>query len=411
MNFLAKCTLLHSFRFAFPLILSAFSAFTPVFAGQETALSPNTKLIYSTARNPQWRPLDPFDYPEICGDLSCFDPRNAEWKLLIDIHEYHRKSLSHGGLVGHKVVATLLRLESLANSLRKLSSKSKYAKPGEAWFKNSGSSRYVSDTGLCYALNSVRNFQVNQHYLDSFREYEKLFYSDPVSISKKLRPVEVADLSVKIREFVLGSFVGLSLKGDRVDHAWNYNCVELRGFGANSPRRKLKTYFDISDDRKTATVTGKITYSFYDEFRLFLSRNPGIRTLAIQSYGGGVYAAMSAGRFLRLNRISTILGPTCFSACVYIYAGGVERISWSPDHLLGFHQASIDGKAVEKDDVVNRDSQRYYADMGVDPSWTHALRMSSAPEDMTTIPADESCKSGLSTYVHYGWLKQPECAR
>jgi hypothetical protein len=75
-------------------------------------------------------------------------------------------------------------------------------------------------------------------------------------------------------------------------------------------------------------------------------RNQGLVTewLSLESAGGRLYAASNIAQMVRSNGIKTVVGASdsvgiCASACMLIYAAGVERHAWEGARL-GVHNAN-----------------------------------------------------------------------
>lgn len=103
--------------------------------------------------------------------------------------------------------------------------------------------------------------------------------------------------------------------------------------------------------------------------------DPAIETLVLQSPGGSVRDALSLGRHLRDRAIATevLAGEICYSACPYLFAGGLPR-SASDNASIGVHQHSFGENTLLPAFIATEDIQRgqaevmtYLDDMGVDP--------------------------------------------
>jgi hypothetical protein len=82
-----------------------------------------------------------------------------------------------------------------------------------------------------------------------------------------------------------------------------------------------------------------------------------------------------------------------------IFLGGVERQIWSPYPSLGFHQASIEGKAVDVDSEVYQLIHRYSVDMNVDPNFVLLAMMKATPREMFEPELAALCEANVATWV------------
>ena len=92
--------------------------------------------------------------------------------------------------------------------------------------------------------------------------------------------------------------------------------------------------------------------------------------------------AILAGTLIRDRRLDTTLMADCYSACPLVFLGGVGRTIWSPYPRLGFHQASVDGKALAEDHSAYKLIAGYAQDMGADSNFIVERMLQSPPSSM-----------------------------
>ncbi|WP_414896724.1 hypothetical protein [Rhodovulum sp. YEN HP10] len=151
--------------------------------------------------------------------------------------------------------------------------------------------------------------------------------------------------------------------------------------GPDTPRGRPmaeRLTFEGTGDR--LQVSGRIAPGDADRLLGELSRRArngdAIRLLELDSTGGSVRDALAIGRTLRERGIDTAVGDgaICFSACPYMFAGGVER-SVAPDGRLGVHQHYFGENTFLPAFMAVKDIQRGQAEvmahlreMGIDPA-------------------------------------------
>jgi hypothetical protein len=125
--------------------------------------------------------------------------------------------------------------------------------------------------------------------------------------------------------------------------------------------------------------------------------------LVINSPGGSVYEARELGRFLRANGLRTAVDRICTSACVDVFAGGVERYV-GRDAKLGIHQSRVPSRysSHEGGQLYVAESFRYLREMGVDAEV--AIAAASVPNNqILLIPLADALSTRLVTGVVQGF--------
>ncbi|ARE42432.1 putative periplasmic protein (plasmid) [Rhodovulum sp. P5] len=155
-------------------------------------------------------------------------------------------------------------------------------------------------------------------------------------------------------------------------------------------------------------LTGKIAPGDAERLMLELSRREHegtpVRVLDLDSTGGSVHDALAIGRALRAGEIDTevVDGAICFSACPYIFAGGVAR-RVEAGGRLGVHQHYFGENTFLPAFMAVKDIQRGQADvmahlraMGVDPALMEPA-MRTPPEEIYVLDRQELTEFRLVT--------------
>jgi hypothetical protein len=116
--------------------------------------------------------------------------------------------------------------------------------------------------------------------------------------------------------------------------------------------------------------------------------------LQLNSRGGSLEEAMEIGRWVRKNKIHTRMpsNSECFSSCVYIFAAGIDRVSFSFwSQKVGIHRPYLTQMPKEGVQVAMRkalaDSRAYFAEMNVPEQLADS--MFSVPPDKVEVLTDE----------------------
>jgi ATP-dependent protease ClpP protease subunit len=143
----------------------------------------------------------------------------------------------------------------------------------------------------------------------------------------------------------------------------------------------LATTFKVPMDASTVftgrpmvIMIGTITPEIVDEFIKADANGPSIRTLAIDSGGGDVLAAIRLADFVRERRIHLIVEGRCFSACANYVFSGARTKDVMPGSLVAIHSSRytllVKGNGVDMKgvDITGQDSRaiaRAYNDPGI----------------------------------------------
>jgi hypothetical protein len=89
---------------------------------------------------------------------------------------------------------------------------------------------------------------------------------------------------------------------------------------------------------------------------------------AISSEGGSVLEAMRIGRYIRSQKMFTVVADTgkCFSSCIYILAAGVVRHAWGD---VGIHRPYFEARPTQGYDAALKllldNSRLYFREMNI----------------------------------------------
>lgn len=117
---------------------------------------------------------------------------------------------------------------------------------------------------------------------------------------------------------------------------------------------------------------------------------------AIDSTGGSVIAAMKIGRLLRQERGSVMIEGVCFSACVFVLAGAVDRVVFPPGKV-GIHRpylVSVASDARHEIERALRLMRDYLREMDVSPQLADDM-IAVEPEDNRILSTSQLAAYGL----------------
>src|SRR5471032_2868449 len=90
--------------------------------------------------------------------------------------------------------------------------------------------------------------------------------------------------------------------------------------------------------------SGEIGFNASGELRSALNDNPTVKVLHLTSNGGNVYFARQMQYLVHDRGLTTVVDAHCYSACAFVFLGGVERYL-VPGAKLGFHRESAPGQS------------------------------------------------------------------
>lgn len=281
----------------------------------------------------------------------------------------------------------------------------------------------------------LRNFCVNAlgatscttgnggHYFQELQCYalgvglgmsQKVKHLRPESSAKTLISNDADDAASASSEFSqLETAIENLLSNSKSDYSqqWNLDCAGKFGI----PNKFMSVYgnsFRYDKKNKMLTILGDVDVDFSKRLNFALANSPGVKTIILSSGGGSVKEAIIAGKIIRRLGLNTQLGGSCYSACPLVFIGGINRTSFSPHPILGFHQISNDGIAIPMNHKVYELVYYYANEMRVDANVLIALMQSALPNGMKNINANEEimCKTNIVTWAQrgcaskdYGW--------
>ena len=282
---------------------------------------------------------------------------------------------------------------------------------------------------LAQSYTIVKYYIIGPGVIEEYGSYKKplcyilgrfVGYGDLVS---GLRPNYKIDFNLRTEDYAMdlqarsalaGSYAAaardvLAMSESERVQTWNLDCPGRHGIPKVYVEQKgADTLFDINPDPDRSgllRVLGDIEDGFSDKLNEVLQRNPQIGIVTLGSGGGSVVEAMKAGRLIRSKGLHTELWNSCYSACPLVLMGGVTRTSMDNKLEIGFHQVSINGRAVPLDSYTYLAIYEYANMMGVDGAFVVKSMWSAPPESMkvfTGMTDDVICEAGVMTWIKWG---------
>ena len=125
-----------------------------------------------------------------------------------------------------------------------------------------------------------------------------------------------------------------------------------------------------------------ITYGDAESFRKFLSENPEISKVDLNSRGGSTEAGLEIARVVSDFQVDTIVSAECSSSCIAIFFAGEDRRLLAGG-LLGFHRPEW---AVD-------DLQKFYEKYKLEEGWADAFGFSNWLQEETFYVAGKIFKN------------------
>lgn len=99
---------------------------------------------------------------------------------------------------------------------------------------------------------------------------------------------------------------------------------------------------EFSLDGQTLTMTGPIEHGDVLKLQAAIRGGPSPAVLRLDSQGGYISDAVAIADYVRQLHTITEVRDTCWSACILVFAAGMQR--WAgPDARFGVHQAGSEG--------------------------------------------------------------------
>ena len=143
------------------------------------------------------------------------------------------------------------------------------------------------------------------------------------------------------------------------------------------------------------SLTGVINRGDLEKWIIPTFKNEKRKYINLNSTGGDVEEAMKIGRYFKANEFKVTVGGICYSSCVFLLAGGVERNVIGLRNV-GIHRAyfgsidvSLSPTQIKKiRDKLNSDLKAFLEEMDVNPSLIDAMN-SYPPESMKILNDEE----------------------
>jgi hypothetical protein len=151
------------------------------------------------------------------------------------------------------------------------------------------------------------------------------------------------------------------------------------------------------DFKIKGTISKNIEEEIHQKIRNIKNRGDKLRwcSVTVDSSGGDVYTAMRIGRLLRQEeaRVVVLGGASCFSSCVLILAGGVQRqvLGKVGIHRPYFYDFPKDLKDDQIKPTLNKlwsDVRSYLTEMNI-PSFLFEEMVSIPPSEIKILSKDE----------------------
>ena len=165
--------------------------------------------------------------------------------------------------------------------------------------------------------------------------------------------------------------------------------------------------FSIKGIGKVLLISGQIEEGDSVRFENYLSDMQTVPDLiALHSPGGMVFEALSIGRTIRDQELSTsvLTGAFCMSSCPYVLAGGVER-SVSLNGVVGLHQHYYEQPrympvvfAIEEIQAGQGETMEYLIEMGVDSSLM-LYSLKTPPDQIYALVESELTETRIATEI------------
>lgn len=252
------------------------------------------------------------------------------------------------------------------------------------------------DRHICAILGRMLGF------VDEIREAENL-EAPPLAID--VDAVAILEHAYSLDSWVVAARQALAMEKMQRETTWNLSCVGSFGIPSTSFIAGGATPNDLVVSGDTLTVLGDIDAGFHARFVSILDRNPQVTEIRLGSGGGSIRDAILSGREVRQRGLQTTISSACYSACPYLFAGGVERWIWPSqgdlEAPLGFHQISDAAGPISSDDPVYLVVRNYFDEMGVSSVNVLEWMLAAPPNQMHAPSGQEICASGLATRIYH----------
>lgn len=266
--------------------------------------------------------------------------------------------------------------------------------------------RYAHSKGTEHAGTMYQNLYQRRHECailgrmlgkeEAIQHLEKMNTLDPRTNPD---PHDALVMSISLYSWVGAAKSALKETHERRVYFWNLNCVGWDKIARSEWIGNRDASITFEKNGNKLLVRGPVEGNFFELLKKALNTTPGIKTVTLGSGGGNIMNAIRAGLLIRERGLETELYDNCFSACPLVFMGGTSRTLWASAERLGFHQVSIDGKAVPRDDYIYKLIAAYLDEMKVDSRFVMRAIMSADPGDMFVPEVDKLCAPRVATFI------------
>lgn len=123
--------------------------------------------------------------------------------------------------------------------------------------------------------------------------------------------------------------------------------------------------FSLLKNGEELVISGGISFGLTEEVREIFKKNPGIKIIRLDSFGGRVKEARFLRDFIKEKKLITYSSKGCLSACTIPFLAGNPRILHQKAKL-GFHQYSFPGFTEEQFKQAYLQEKVFMTSIGID---------------------------------------------
>lgn len=153
-------------------------------------------------------------------------------------------------------------------------------------------------------------------------------------------------------------------------------------------------------DGQTMLVEGGLGAGSARIMEQFYLRNPGIKTVVLNSHGGRLREAERAAGMVKKYALSTYVDGMCASGCTYIFLAGRERAA-TPNAKIGFHRPYAGGWTPMQDRAAEELMRQYYRRAGLSEKFVQKV-IATPSADMWYPAHGELISEGVVTRTSSG---------
>lgn len=171
------------------------------------------------------------------------------------------------------------------------------------------------------------------------------------------------------------------------------------------PARLMFEVVELEGIGSTMFIYGEIEVGDFARLKNYYSSlNSPPKNVTFNSPGGSVYESLDIGKFIREQKMQSIMlpGNYCFSACPYMFAAGSSRIVYE-NSALGMHQHYFNESVILPTFMAVKDIQigqgqtlLYLMTMNVSPSLM-VYSLNTPPDEIYVLVEEELLETKLAT--------------